>query len=128
MNNGFSWKETLAPTFSLFLSAGTLICCALPALFVSLGMGATLAGFIGAFPQITILSQYKEIVFGIAALMLALAGFMMWKSRNLPCPADAQKAKACARLRRISIGIYIFSVIVFLIGAFFAFVAQYVLI
>jgi len=127
MSSGFGWKETFAPTLSLFLSAGTLICCALPALLVSLGMGATLAGLIGAFPQITILSEYKAEIFSTAGMMLAIAGFMMWKARNLPCPADSKQAKACARLRKISIGIYIFSVVVFLIGAFFAFAAQYIL-
>lgn len=127
MSIGFGLKETLAPTLSLFLSAGTLLCCALPALLVSLGMGAALAGLVGTFPQITILSEYKAYVFGGAALMLAIAGFLMWKARNLPCPAEAKKAKACARLRKVSIGIYLFSVVIFLIGAFFAFAAQYVL-
>ncbi len=127
MSFGYSWKQTLAPTISLFLSAGTLVCCAIPALLVSLGMGAVLAGLVGTFPQITILSTYKIEIFIGAAIMLALAGFMMWQARNLPCPADAAKAKACARLRKISIFIYAFSVIIYLIGAFFAFAAQYVL-
>jgi len=127
MSDGFGWKETLAPTLSLFLSTGTLICCALPALLVTLGMGAALAGLVGAFPQITLLSEYKSYVFGGAGLMLTIAGFMMWQARNLPCPIDPKQAKACARLRKISIGIYLFSVVVFLVGAFFAFAAQYVL-
>ncbi len=127
MSDGFGWKETLAPTLSLFLSAGTLICCALPALLVTLGMGAALAGLIGAFPQITLLSEYKPYIFGGAGFMLTIAGYMMWQARNLPCPVDPKKAKACARLRKISIGIYLFSVLVFLIGAFFAFAAQYIL-
>lgn len=127
MSEGFGWKQTAAPFISLFLSAGTLVCCALPALFVSLGMGAALAGFVGAFPQITWLSQYKPIVFAVAATMLIIAGVMMYRARNLPCPVDPKQAKACARLRKFSIGIYIFSVIVFLIGSFFAFAAQYVL-
>lgn len=124
--SNFNLKQILAPTASLFLSAGTLVCCALPALLVSLGMGAALAGFVGAFPQIIWLSKYKLIVFSIAALMLTLAGVMQWRARYLPCPTDPVQAKACMRLRKISWGIYGFSVVIFLIGAFFAFVAQYV--
>ena len=123
----FSVKETLAPTLSLFLSAGTLVCCALPALFISLGMGSALAGLVGAFPQIVWLSKYKLIVFSIAGIMLVISGVMMRSARNLPCPTDPVKAKACARLRRFSTGIYIFSVAAFLTGAFFAFVAPYLI-
>ncbi len=121
----FSIKDTLAPTLSLFFSAGTLVCCALPALFISLGMGASLAGLVGAFPQIVWLSEYKLAVFSFAAIMLAVAGIMTLRARNLPCPADPAQARACTRLRRISAGIYIFSLVAFLIGAFFAFVAPY---
>lgn len=120
-------KHTLAPTLSLFASAGTLICCALPALLVSLGMGATLAGLVGTFPALIWLSKYKLWVFGTAALLLAAAGVMMWNARNLPCPADPKQAKACARLRVISWWIYGFSVLAFATGFFFAFIAPYVL-
>lgn len=124
----FSLKHAIAPTLSLFTSAGTLICCALPALFVTLGMGATLAGFVSDVPQIIWLSEYKEYVFGFAALMLTIAGIMQYRARNLPCPADPEQARACTRLRKISFGIYIFSLLIFLTGAFFAFVAPYILI
>ena len=126
-NESFGAKHTLAPLLSLFTSAGTLICCALPALMVSLGMGAALAGLLSDFPQIVWLSQHKTAVFGAAAFMIALAGVMMWQARRLPCPADPQKAKACARLRKISWAIYGFSVLAFATGVFFAFIAPYVL-
>ena len=126
MTKPFGFKDPLAPTLSLFLSAGTLICCALPALFVSLGMGAVLAGLVSSVPQLVWLSEYKAAVFTVAAIMLIVAGYMMWQARNLPCPVDPAQAKACTRLRRISIGIYIFSVVIYLTGAFFAFVAPYI--
>ena len=60
--------------------------------------------------------------------MLTLAGIMQWRARNAPCPVDPAQAKACTRLRRISLGIYIFSVLMFLTGSFFAFVAPYILV
>ncbi|HCR85240.1 MAG TPA: hypothetical protein DIV86_01025, partial [Alphaproteobacteria bacterium] len=117
----FDKKNLLLPTISLFTSMGTLMCCALPALLVSLGMGAVLAGLISQYPAITFISKHKIIIFIAAAALLTLAGIMLYKARNLPCPADAKQAKACARLRKISVWIYYFSVVTFIIGFFFAF-------
>ena len=122
----FDYKNIIAPTLSLFLSSGTLICCALPALFITLGLGATLAGLTSAFPQMIWLSEHKNILFPSAGLMLVLAGYMQWQARFMPCPVDPIQAKACMRLRRISLWIYIVSVIIFLTGTFFAFVAPYI--
>ena len=127
MSDHFGIKHSLIPFVSLFTSASTLICCALPALMVSLGMGAVLAGLMSDFPQLVWLSQHKYEVFGIAGVMILAAGFMMWKARNLPCPTDPKQAKACSRLRLISIWIYGFSVLAFATGFFFAFITPYVL-
>ena len=49
---GVYLKNITLPLISLFSSFGTLICCALPALLVSLGAGAVLAGLITNFPQL----------------------------------------------------------------------------
>lgn len=117
------WRQTILPSLSLFTSLGTLLCCALPALLVTLGMGAALAGLVGAAPWITAVSDYKEMVFAVAGVLLALALFMQWRVRNASCPADPLKAKACARLRTISRGMLIFSIIIYLTGFFFAFLA-----
>ena len=117
------WRQTILPSLSLFTSLGTLLCCALPALLVTLGMGAALAGFVGAFPWITGISTYKEWVFAAAGIMLVLSGIVQWRARHAPCPADPEKAKACMRLRKISWGILIFSVLIYLTGFFFAFLA-----
>lgn len=119
------WRQTFVPTLSLFASAGTLVCCALPALFVSLGLGAVLAGLVSDIPQLIWLSENKGLVFGVAAVLLLAAGFLQWRARFAPCPADPAQAAACTRLRRISLAIYVFSVVVFAVGFFFAFVAVY---
>ena len=117
------FRSTFAASFlSLFTSGGTLICCALPALLVSLGAGAAMAGLVGTFPQIVWLSENKLALFISAAAMLALAGAMQWHARSLPCPADPALAAACARTRKVSLVTYVFSVAMFLIGALFAFV------
>ena len=117
------WRQTIVPSLSLFTSLGTLVCCALPALLVTLGMGATLAGLISAAPWITAISEYKTAVFAAAGVLLALAAILQWQARNQPCPADPEKAKACARLRRVSWLILGVSVLVYLVGLFFAFFA-----
>lgn len=124
-NQGF--KHALISTLSLFASGGTLICCALPTLLVTLGMGAVMAGLASSYPQLVWLSQHKMEVFAVSATLITFAGIMLYRARNLPCPADPQKAKACARMRRISIAIYSFSVLCFITGFFFAFIAPYVL-
>ena len=126
MTNPMSGR-LLAPTISLFTSAATLVCCALPALMVSLGMGAVLAGLVSDFPQLIWLSQHKAGVFGLATMLLLLAGFMLCRARTLPCPADPAQAKACTRLRMISWMIYGVSVLFFLTGIFFAFIAPAIL-
>lgn len=118
-----SWRDTLAPTLSLFTSMSTLLCCALPALLVTLGAGATLIGLTGALPWLVTLSRYKEITFGVAGLMLLVAGIMQWRARYAPCPADPAAAKACNRLRLVSRWVYGLSVGLYLTGVFFAFFA-----
>ncbi|MGH8109494.1 MAG: hypothetical protein ACREO1_12370 [Arenimonas sp.] len=106
---------------SLFTSTGTLVCCALPALFVALGAGATLAGIVGNVPGLIWLSENKAQVFGVAAVLLLLAGYGQWHARSLPCPTDPELARACNRIRKIGVWVYGFAVICFAIGAFFAF-------
>ncbi|MEM8986764.1 MAG: hypothetical protein AAGC95_08580 [Pseudomonadota bacterium] len=115
--------SVLPATLSLFVSASTLICCALPALLVSLGLGAVMAGLIEAAPQITWMGKHKALVFAGAGAMLAASGAWQWRARNAPCPADPAKARACAQLRVWSWRIWGFSVVLFVIGGFFAFFA-----
>jgi hypothetical protein len=115
--------STLPAFLTLFTSTGTLICCALPAMLVTIGAGAVMAGLIEAVPQITWFGRYKLEVFAIAGILLALAGAWQWRARSLPCPADPAQARACARARQVSWIVWGLSVVVYLTGAFFAFFA-----
>lgn len=123
MTKPFGMREAIIPALSLFASTGTLVCCALPALFISLGMGAALAGMVSSIPQVIWLSENKLAVFGFAAAMLAIAGTALYRARNLPCPVDPVQARICARLRKSSLIIYWISLTLFLTGGFFAFIA-----
>lgn len=116
-------KRLYAPLLSLFTSAGTLVCCALPALFVTMGAGAALAGLVSAAPWLVALSRHKAWVFGIAGVLLLAAGWTQWRGRRAPCPADPAQAAACGRMRRISAWVYWFSVAIYAAGFFFAFLA-----
>ena len=78
-------------------------------------------GLLNAVPGITVFGENKEIVFGVTALVLLASGAWQWHARNLPCPADPAKARACTRLRRISWTLWGISVAAFAIGGFFAF-------
>ena len=91
-----------ASLLALVTAGGTLVCCVLPAVMVALGAGAALAGLVSAVPQLVWLSAHKGVVFGAAALALAVSGLLLRRARHAPCPADPALARTCARLRRIS--------------------------
>lgn len=112
-----------ANILSLFTSGSTLICCALPATLVAIGSVATLTSLLTIFPQLIWISEHKAPVFGLAALMLVLAGYLQWEARNAPCPADPQLAAACMKMRKSALAIYWISVAIFMLGVFFAFIA-----
>ena len=126
----YGGRQVLLPTLSLFTSFGTLVCCALPALFVTLGAGAALAGLVSNAPWLIALSKYKAWTFGFSGLMILIAGIMQYRARNAPCPIDlsdnGEQAKACMRLRKVSKYIYIGSVAIWCIGFFFAFIAVHI--
>lgn len=119
-------KKLLFPTLSLFTSISTLLCCALPALLVTIGAGATLASIVSTSPWLVTLSKYKIYTFGFSAFMLVLAGIIRYKTKDNFCPTDPKQAKACQNLKIISGIIYWGSVIIFLIGFFFAFIAVHI--
>ena len=115
-------QAKFAGSVSLLTSAGTLVCCAIPALLVAMGAGAALASAVSAVPALVWLSEYKGAVFGAAAAMLVVAGAMQWRARSAPCPVDPMLARTCLRARRVSGRLYAVSVLTFGVGAFFAFV------
>jgi hypothetical protein len=114
-------RTIVLEALTILSSFSTLLCCALPALLVSLGAGAALASIVAAMPQLVWLSEHKIQLFAFAGLMLALSGVLAYRNRNAPCPADPEQAKSCMRLRRWSAGIFYLSVALYAIGFSFAF-------
>jgi hypothetical protein len=107
---------------ALLASSATLVCCVLPAVLVTLGAGAALAGLVSAVPQLIWLSEHKPLVFGSAGALLVVSGVALWYGRKLPCPTDPGAARACRRLRVISRLLYGLALASFALGVAFAFV------
>lgn len=107
---------------ALLASSATLVCCVLPAVMVSLGAGAALAGLVSMAPQLVWLSANKLAVFGIAGATLLVSGALLWHAKRLPCPTEPAAARLCARSRQISQRIYSAAVLAYVAGAAFAFV------
>jgi uncharacterized membrane-anchored protein len=104
------------------LCSGTLVCCALPALLVLLGAGSVLATALSWWPGLTVLSEQKTVVFGLAGAALVVAGVTLWQSARLPCPLNPEAAQRCRKRRRQAQGLYALSCTLFAIGSLAAFV------
>ena len=115
-------SNLLTSIATLFASSGTLICCAIPALLVALGAGATLSTVVSIFPKIVWISEHKIEVFTFAGVMLTISGYMQWRGRFSPCPVDPVLRDACMRTRKASLIVYSFSLLLYLTGGWFAFV------
>ena len=119
-------QDIKTPFFSslitLFASSSTLVCWAIPALLVSLGAGAALASLVAVFPQIVWISENKEIIFLISTLLMVIGGIVQWRNRYAPCPIDPKLRQACLRTRKVSLAIYLISLVLLIIGGWFAFI------
>ena len=107
---------------SLFASSSTLVCCAIPALLVALGAGAALSSLVSIFPQVVWLSEHKTELFGFAGVMMIGSGALQWRNRSTPCPIDPALREACLKTRKTASTVYAASVVLYLIGGWFAFV------
>ena len=107
---------------TLLASTSTLICCALPALFVTLGAGATFASMVSAFPQLIIISHYKVYISIATLIILVIAGLFIEKSKHDPCPIDPNLRNTCLRTRKRTSFIYYISVGIFVFASFFTYV------
>ncbi|MFN0162794.1 MAG: hypothetical protein ACKVQQ_16300 [Burkholderiales bacterium] len=112
---------------SVFASASTLVCCALPAALVALGAGAAFASLLGAIPQLLWLSEHKEALFAVAAVLLGASGITHWRARAAACPPDAALAEACATTRSGALVLWCVSIALYGLGFAFAFVAPLLL-
>ncbi|MCZ6893488.1 MAG: hypothetical protein O7H40_05505 [Gammaproteobacteria bacterium] len=116
-------RDTGLVALAFFTSTGTLVCCALPIALVSIaGLGALVASMTSSFPILITLSQHKGWVFGLSGVMLAAAGWLVWRSRRT-CPTDPALARWCARFQSWNQRMIIVSAVLWSTGFFAAFLA-----
>lgn len=114
------WTEASAGLGALLLASGTLLCCALPILLVSLGMGATVAALVSSAPWLVTLSHYKGWMFAMSAAGLLAAGFFLYRPGRT-CPTEPRLAKLCAAADRWNRLVHGLAVALWMIGAFAAY-------
>ncbi|MBI1425673.1 MAG: hypothetical protein GC149_19770 [Gammaproteobacteria bacterium] len=112
---GLSW-------ITLFASTGTLLCCALPIILVSLGLGATVAAVTSYIPVLITLSHYKVWIFLSSGSLLVATAWLMWRNRG-QCPVDPELAGLCQRARLLNRRIWLFATVIWLTGFTAAYLA-----
>lgn len=106
----------------LFASFPTLLCCALPIILVSLGMGSVVASVYGDyFPWLRWFGLHENITFGATAAILAVAGWALYRPGRV-CPTDPELVKQCNSANKWNSRFFFISVIVWCVGAFSAFI------
>ena len=107
--------------FSLFASSSTLICCALPAIFITLGAGASFASLITVFPFLITLSKYKVYITLGTFIMIVIAGYVNYITYYLPCPADPELGRTCMQTRKRSRYVFYISAFLFVFSTIFTY-------
>jgi hypothetical protein len=87
-------KQTGLSWLTLFASSGTLICCALPIILVTLGMGATVAALTSNFPLLVTIALHKTWVFAGSGALLLFSGWLMYRPGRA-CPTDPEFSRLC---------------------------------
>jgi len=99
----------------LFTSSSTLICCALPIILVTLGLGAVSATLFETLPFLVTLTKYKIWMFFGSLALLALGGWALYRP-NRYCPTDPDLAAKCEAAHRWNRRIWKASIIIWAVG------------
>ncbi|MCK9983813.1 MAG: hypothetical protein AzoDbin1_00285 [Azoarcus sp.] len=115
-------RQRTVSWLTLFTSTGTLICCALPILFVTVGLGAAVAAASSAAPFLVTLALHKGWVFAGSGLMLLWSGWLLYRPGRV-CPSDPEAGRLCARALRWNRRVLGVSAVIWSVGAFAAYLA-----
>ncbi|HID83206.1 MAG TPA: hypothetical protein EYH06_12005 [Chromatiales bacterium] len=102
---------------TLFVTSGTLLCCALPILLVSLGFGAIVASLNYNIPGLVFLAEQKYWALAFSALLLLFLAWVVWRP-NQSCPADPKLAAHCQSAKRWNRRIFWLSTSIWIFGFF----------
>ena len=118
-----SRRSPLLNYFSLFTSLSTLLCCALPSLFVLFGLGASVASMLSFMPWLVTLSRHKQWTFSISCTLIALSFVNMYfispRIRAKQCSVD--DPSACDEASKLSKVLLWVSAGIYSVGVFVAY-------
>lgn len=103
----------------LLTTSTTLVCCVIPIVLVSLGMGAVVASLYGKFTVLTFIGRNDNAALAVTSVILLLAGWALYRPGRT-CPADPVLAEQCRNADRWNHRLFVVSCIIWLIGLFFA--------
>ncbi|RME59893.1 MAG: hypothetical protein D6780_04385, partial [Candidatus Dadabacteria bacterium] len=75
-------KRKIVNFLTLFTSAGTLLCCALPVTIAAVAGAASVGSLITVFPWLVPLSLHKKWIFITAGILLLISGYMTFSRRS----------------------------------------------
>ena len=133
---GLSIKMT--SVLSLFASSSTLICCALPILLTTLGLGSALFSLVESLPFLSILTANKNQLFVLVSALLALNYWWVFHpdkrlrlfgfgKKSVPAsgcevsPDDPKGLSPCDAGNHFSRRMFKISLVIYCIGLFFAY-------
>ncbi len=113
-------REMIVHFLSLFGSGATLLCCALPAALSLVAGGAAVGALISFFPWLVPISRHHDAVFLIAGILLFADGiFVLRPKGRLACSVTG--GRGCETAGRVSKWIFRTSIVLYGVGAFFAY-------
>jgi hypothetical protein len=112
-------KEKAISVLTLFTSSGTLLCCVLPAVVATIAGGAAVSSMLSVFPFLIPLSMNKGWIFIIAAILIAINGYLVFKpNQKVACDVDEDGCDVTGRFNK---RMFYISASVLAVGAFFAY-------
>jgi mercuric ion transport protein len=113
-------REKLLSVTALFGSAGTLLCCALPAALAALAGGAAIGAYVSAFPFVVPLSRHQEWIFLIAGGLVVVNGILTLRPRGrLACAITG--GKGCELAGAFTTASFWIAAGTYAVGAFMAY-------
>lgn len=115
-------KSLAVSWVALLASSGTLVCCALPIILVSVGLGSVVATLNVHLPVLNSLTNHKFWIFMFSGGLLLLSAWLLYSTRNA-CPADPKLAIECARIKKVTKYLFIGAGIIWVVGFIAAYIA-----
>jgi mercuric ion transport protein len=116
-------RSAVLSYLSLFTSAGTLLCCALPSVLILFGLGASVASMLSSLPWLVTLSRHKVWTFSISGALIALSFvniyYIVSRFRTQECSPD--NPTGCAEASRLSKVLLWVSAVIYGVGFFVAY-------